>query len=104
MAKRNRIKTETHRLETAARTATVKVHEEPGRVLIKLRFSEYGDFGDLPEITRWLWPILSAYENDPRPTVKDHPLFPQRARSGHHEPPSWWAGSESPGMTALSAT
>ena len=57
----------------AGRTFTLKVTEEPGRVLVDLAATEYGILGDEAELAAWLGPIFAAYDADPRPLVMANP-------------------------------
>jgi hypothetical protein len=66
--------TKTLTLKTkAGRTFTLKVTEEPGRVVVDLAATEYGNLGDEAELAAWLGPILTGYDADPRPLVMANP-------------------------------
>lgn len=55
------------------RTGVVEIIEEPKRIVVKLRFSKCGDFGDVEKIKDWLRPIFEKYDTDERPLVMDNP-------------------------------
>lgn len=64
-------------LKTKCRIIVCQITEEKNRVLVKLRCSKYGDFGDVEEMTQWLGPILGRYDTDLRPIVMDNPTSGQ---------------------------
>lgn len=70
--------TETHFIKLPKRSGKLEVIEEPTRIVMKIRFDKYGDFGDLDEVKKWLWPIMEKYEADPRPMIMDNPMTGER--------------------------
>jgi hypothetical protein len=73
------MKTETHRIKLPKRTGICVVTEYPGRVVVAMRFSRTGYFGDLAELKQWCMSIFERYDSDPRPVVMRHPLSGETA-------------------------
>ena len=57
-----------------ARTGTVTVDELDDMVRVAVTFSAYGRHGDEEAFAAFMFPILSRYEDDPRPVQMTHPL------------------------------
>ncbi len=71
---------ETHVIQLPKRTCKLEVIEEPGRIVLKLRCSIYGeDLGDTDEISKWLWPVFERFDSDPRQIFIDNPSTGQTA-------------------------
>jgi hypothetical protein len=64
-------------IQLPQRTGSLEIVETISEVYINLSFSRYGDFGDVQEVTDWLFPILHRYENDKRPLIMVHPIRSQ---------------------------
>jgi hypothetical protein len=65
----NSMKTETHHIKLPKRTGVCAVTEYPDRIVVAMRFSCIGCFGDLAEIKQWCMSIFKRYDSDPRPVV-----------------------------------
>lgn len=63
----------THIIKLPKRTGKLEVVEESARIVFRLRFDKYGDFGDVVQVKKWLKPIFDKYESDKRPMVMDNP-------------------------------
>jgi hypothetical protein len=75
----NSMKTEAHHIKLPKRTGVCAVTEYPDRIVIAMRFSRIGCFGDLAEIKQWCMSIFKRYDSDPRPVVMCHPLSNEMA-------------------------
>lgn len=71
--------TREHPIKTSARSGVLTVTEHADRIALRLTFDRYGDFGDMAEVLRQLWPLLSRFDADSRPIDFDAPDFGQRA-------------------------
>ena len=69
----------TYVLETDHRTVTLRIEEQPDRVLCSVRLSRFGDAPDLPDMLLWMHGLLVGYEGNGKPLVMD---FPQRGLRG----------------------
>lgn len=69
----------THVIKLPERSGIVTVDEQKDKILVKIRFDKYGDFGDVPQLMKWLEPIFMAFEEDPRPIEMDNPTTGEQA-------------------------
>lgn len=61
-------------IQLPKRTGACEILETVSEVYVNLSFSKYGDFGDVPQVADWLFPIFHRYENDKRPVIMVHPM------------------------------
>jgi hypothetical protein len=64
----------THVIKLPNRTGEMRVTERPDSIVMELSFSDYGDLGDIAEVSAWLRSIGDKYEDDPRSVYMPHPL------------------------------
>lgn len=65
-------------IRTSRRTGMLTVTEHAGRIVLRLVFDRYGEFGDEAVLARQLWPILARFDRDPRPLHFEVPDAGQR--------------------------
>jgi hypothetical protein len=75
--KRTRPRIHRYEIKTPHRTGTVTFREEADKTVQKLRFTRYGDFGDMEQIATWLWPLILKHDRPGVPFVAHHPLSGQ---------------------------
>lgn len=64
---------EAHRLDTGPRQFTVTIWELSDRVIVDVKATKYGGYGDMLRFAEWFEPLVKRYDDDPRPLVTKHP-------------------------------